>query len=245
MLYINGYGIDAFRIMPSRAIPPICIIPFTGGFTMATFAQFISADLGNASARHAIRMEALTKAVVMAMRGNKSELIEAQGFVLTQKGKIAKAYVAGFEALGNVARHAYTGKLTADVSATIDAMAKEKAEVFGKAFIEVSPLEVAEKTEEEKAKAKADKEAKAEKAFKEKASELGYVKADELTEADALTLALSLVNRLDVAQLEALTLQASARLDTIKGKADKKASRKSASKAEVKAEETTGNTVEA
>jgi hypothetical protein len=143
--------------------------------------SFVSAEISrDKSQMHSIRMALVTQALDVAYRGNKSQYLQAMTYVTSAKGKLAKAYRAGFSAAPTPDKFAYTGKLTAEVAAKISEAAKAQAAKFHAAFVEVFPLTEAEQSEEEKAKAEAEKQAKADKKAIARAEELGYSKPREL-----------------------------------------------------------------
>lgn len=90
---------------------------------VSSFARFVQGDIKGGDAAHAYRKEIIANAVEQAFKGNYSPITEAQ--TLTEgKAKKARAYAAGFAALGpigatndngiGVVKVAYKGALNAN-----------------------------------------------------------------------------------------------------------------------------------
>lgn len=73
-------------------------------------AQFVNGDINGGESAHNYRMTVIEGAIQEAYKGNSRALIEARTFA-QGKGKKAKAYAAGFDAVGVPARVQYKGKL--------------------------------------------------------------------------------------------------------------------------------------
>jgi hypothetical protein len=180
------------------------------------FSQYISGDFGNLADRHAIRLSVFNKFVDSALRGNNTQYKD--GFTMAQsltKGKnhkIGQAWLAGFQAVGDVNRYSpdqgeqgfndgkgYSGKLS-DQPELVKAIAKKAAEltgIFSAAFAAIYPIEnPAAKTKEEKEKAKKESDAKREKAFLEMAKEKGFVSLSDP----------AIVNMADISPIKAAAL---------------------------------------
>lgn len=142
-----------------------------------SFSSFVSAELapkeGKRQALHSFRLGMLEGAAVLALTsGNATQILQAQQTALQAKGSLAKAYRAGFAAMGKVsAMERAPGKVTAAITAAATELAQPLIQKFSEAFLIECPLEVPERTEEQKeaAKAKADAKALA------RAKELGLV----------------------------------------------------------------------
>lgn len=149
-----------------------------------TLQAFVAADLNrkDRNAMHSVRLSVVTAALDAALRGNKTQYMQAVP-AAAGKTQLAKAYRAAFEAVPAPDKFAYSGKLSAEVAAQIAAEADKLAEVWSAAFVSVFPLSVAEKSEEDKAKAKEEREAKAKAEAIKLAQEMGYVKPQELSAA--------------------------------------------------------------
>lgn len=186
----------------------------------AALRTIISADAGNVAARHEVRMQAVTHYYDVALRGNKTQLIDGLAFANSIKGNVAKAYVAGFQAAGMPEKYPYQGKLSAAVADEIAAKADELAALFSKAFAAIVPIEeAAEKTAEEKAKAKAEKEEKAEKAHKEWAEKNGYIAPEnaflsyaDMTASNVIEAFQDNIAKFSASDLSALIARATAQL---------------------------------
>lgn len=153
-----------------------------------TLVSFVSAELSKDRGQmHAIRLTVVRAAIDAALRGNKTQCLQAAAMVATAKGQLAKAYRAGFDAVPAPEKFPYAGKLSAADAAAIAAKAEELTEKFSAAFVEVFPLTSAELTEEEKAKKEAAKKEKADKAAIARAQELGYVPAPKELGVSELT----------------------------------------------------------
>lgn len=140
-----------------------------------SLVSFVSAEVSRDKGQmHTVRMAVVAKAIDSALRGNRTEYLSAVAFVSGAKGKLAKAYRAGFTAVPAPEKFPYSGKLSADVAQAINAKATELAGIFSAAFVAEFPLTDAEQTAEDKAKAKADKAAEFDKKAIARASELGY-----------------------------------------------------------------------
>lgn len=73
-------------------------------------ATFVNGDIKGGEAAHNYRMSVIEDAIREAYKGNSRALIEARTFA-EGKSKKAKAYAAGFDAVGIPARVQYKGKL--------------------------------------------------------------------------------------------------------------------------------------
>lgn len=75
-------------------------------------AQFVVGDIKGGEAAHNYRMQVIAASIREALKGNSRALIEAATFT-SGKSKKARAYAAGFAAVGVPARVQYAGKLDA------------------------------------------------------------------------------------------------------------------------------------
>lgn len=123
---------------------------------------------------HGLRLSLLEQAIIVALLGNATQVTDAAA-AAAGKTQLARAWRAGFAALpSTIARLPYTGKATDAVRAEAAKQAAPMLAAFDAAFLEVAPLAPAEKTEEEKAAAKAKREATARKAAEDLARSLGW-----------------------------------------------------------------------
>lgn len=151
-----------------------------------TFAGFVSADVtGDRSAFHTLRLEYVHAAIATALLGNATPMLEAAPHA-NGKTQKARAYKAGFSAVGEVSKFKvngkpYAGKATDAIRQAIDDEAARLTEVFSTAFCEVFPLTPAELTEEQKASREAKRNATFARKAAEWASANGYAKPQDGT----------------------------------------------------------------
>lgn len=113
-------------------------------------ATFVNGDIKGGEAAHNYRMTVIESAIQEAYKGNSRALIEARTFA-DGKSKKAKAYAAGFDAVGIPARVQYAGKL--DSAANAEARAAIMRGVSASAFdFEAAFLTVMQAKAEPKAK---------------------------------------------------------------------------------------------
>jgi hypothetical protein len=178
---------------------------------MTTLQQFVSADVSNSrEGMQVVRMGFVLTAIVHALRGNATDFIAA-ATAANGKNQKARAYRAAFAAVPQPAKFPYTGKLSAEVSAQIDAAAQPLADKFAAAFLEVCPLESKVISEEDKAKraAKADERKKADALALAKT--LGMVDAStvhELSDLSPTALVDAVVNAIAAGQITGDNLKA-------------------------------------
>lgn len=97
----------------------------------SAIAQFVNGDIKGGESAHNYRMTVVESAIREAYKGNSRALIEARTFA-EGKGKKAKAYAAGFDAVGIPSRVQYVGKL--DSEANEEARAAIASGVAASAF---------------------------------------------------------------------------------------------------------------
>lgn len=97
----------------------------------SAIAQFVNGDIKGGESAHNYRMTVVEAAIREAYKGNSRALIEARTFA-DGKGKKAKAYAAGFDAVGIPSRVQYVGKL--DSEANEEARAAIASGVAASAF---------------------------------------------------------------------------------------------------------------
>jgi len=131
---------------------------------VSSFARFVQGDIKGGAHAHAYRVEVMTTAIEQAFKGNYSPITEA--LTLTEgKAKKARAYAAGFAALGpigstnsdghGVVKVEYVGKLTAhENKAARDAIDSRTAH-FTSLFFGAFDAVIAEKAEAKPKKAAA------------------------------------------------------------------------------------------
>lgn len=171
----------------------------------ASLVTFILADLGDKHAAHAVRMEVVRQHYVSALKGNNSQLVAATKELAARKEKIAKAYVAAFNATGIPARAKYEGRCTDEVMETIVMpQVNDLMLVWEIAFLQLMPLETPQKTDEEKAQAKAERAAKKQQELEAFAAEQGYVKPETLTIDNAFSIVQAALPKLAVSELQRL-----------------------------------------
>lgn len=159
-----------------------------------TLVSFMSAELSRDKGQmHTLRMACVTSALDAGLRGNLTQWLQAQALAVNAKGQLAKAYRAAFAAVPAPVKHAYTGKLTAADAAAIATKADEAAAVFSAAFVGVYPLTDAEKTDADKAAAKAKKEAKAKKDAEELMTAAGWAPMREVGVSELTDQVVSLI----------------------------------------------------
>lgn len=113
-------------------------------------ATFVNGDIKGGEAAHNYRMSVIESAIQEAYKGNSRALIEARTFA-DGKSKKAKAYAAGFDAVGIPARVQYKGKL--DSADNAEARAAIMRGVSASAFdFEAAFLTVMQAKPEPKAK---------------------------------------------------------------------------------------------
>lgn len=81
----------------------------------SAIAQFVNGDIKGGESAHNYRMTVVEAAIREAYKGNSRALIEARTFA-DGKGKKAKAYAAGFDAVGIPSRVQYVGKLDSEAN---------------------------------------------------------------------------------------------------------------------------------
>lgn len=81
----------------------------------SAIAQFVNGDIKGGESAHNYRMTVVEAAIREAYKGNSRALIEARTFA-EGKGKKAKAYAAGFDAVGIPSRVQYVGKLDSEAN---------------------------------------------------------------------------------------------------------------------------------
>jgi hypothetical protein len=162
-----------------------------------SFATWILSQCGDKQAQATIRIETVRAALIVALKGNKTQWMDAFKAVADKKTGTAKAFKSAFMALGEVSalfkpQDSISAKDKADA---ISAKADELVLVFDAAYQAEIP---AEKTDAQKAAAKAEKEATKAKEIADAVSatikEKGLVPADALaSDAQVLALALTLI----------------------------------------------------
>lgn len=100
------------------------------------FAQFAAADIKGGAAMESHRRNEVMTAINQALKGNFSPIVEASK--IGGKAKKARAYAAGFTAVGDVAKVAYKGKLDSpenkEARDQIASQTKHLTETFFTAF---------------------------------------------------------------------------------------------------------------
>lgn len=139
----------------------------------SAIAQFVNGDIKGGESAHNYRMTVVEAAIREAYKGNSRALIEARTFA-DGKGKKAKAYAAGFDAVGIPSRVQYVGKLDSDANeaarAAIASGVAASAFDFEAAFLtvmSVKPAPRAKKTDAAPVEVTTPAPAPAEPAFEE------------------------------------------------------------------------------
>lgn len=163
----------------------------------ATFATFILAQCGDKSAAAVVRMETVRAAIVVALKGNKTQWMDAVAAVAKLKTTQAKAFRAAFMATGDIGAlfKPQESIPAAEKAAAIEAKADEMVLTFETAYLAELPPE---KTADERAAAKAAKVAKKEKevadGIEAAIKERGLVPADTIaTDGQVIAAALQLL----------------------------------------------------
>lgn len=118
----------------------------------SAIAQFVNGDIKGGESAHNYRMSVVEQAIREAYKGNSRALIEARTFA-DGKGKKAKAYAAGFDAVGIPARVQYVGKLDSEANeaarAAIASGVAASAFDFEAAFLTVMSVKPAARVKKE------------------------------------------------------------------------------------------------
>lgn len=88
------------------------VVAATKSAPVSQLAMFVHGDVKGGEAAHNFRMQTVAASIREALKGNSRALIEARTFA-EGKAKKARAYAAGFDAVGVPARVQYVGKLDA------------------------------------------------------------------------------------------------------------------------------------
>lgn len=91
------------QIAAMSGVTPATVAP------QSQVARFVQADIKGGEAAHNFRMSIIAAAILESYKGNYRNMAEAAALT-TGKSKKARAYKAGFEAVGVIGKLAYTGK---------------------------------------------------------------------------------------------------------------------------------------
>lgn len=164
-----------------------------------SFLSLLSAEVsGSKESMLTIRRQLFADAAYTVLSsGNTSQLLQAAAAADAAKDSknrnaatLAKAYVAGLAAVGNIApMHdgRADGKPTADKVQAMRAEAERLAQVFADAFTAAMPADKAPLSDAQRAENKAKKAAETEKAHAEWAQAQGMVKAETVFGPSAIT----------------------------------------------------------
>lgn len=126
---------------------------------VSSFARFVAGDIKGGAAAHAYRVEIIRSALEQMFKGNYQDIREAATLTVG-KSKKARAYHAGFAALGDIgteetnSKVPYIGKLTAPENKPVREQIALRTEAATLAFFGAFDVVMAEKSEVKETKAK-------------------------------------------------------------------------------------------
>lgn len=126
---------------------------------VSSFARFVAGDIKGGAAAHAYRVEVIRSALEQMFKGNYQDIREASTLTIG-KSKKARAYHAGFAALGEIgttetnSKVAYIGKLTAPENKPVREQIALRTEAATLAFFGAFDAVIAEKAEPKDTKTK-------------------------------------------------------------------------------------------
>lgn len=163
-----------------------------------SFATWILAQCGDKQAAATIRMETVRGAIVVALKGNKTQWQQAAAAVATKKGTAAAAFKAAFMALGDIGALFKPQDQTVtkeEKAAAIEAKADEMVLTFEAAYLAELPPELTkEQRDAKKAERDANKAKEIAAAVDAEISARGLVKpGTAATDGEILAAALALI----------------------------------------------------